>query len=262
MTCTFTDLLTAAAAASLLCISCDRSTSLSYGESPDGPSTEVSVAYLRSLCRDVSVPITGNVTIRGRVTANDAYGEFYKSIVVEDATAGIEVEIDRTQLYTLCPLYCEVRIMCQGLSLGRYGSRIELGANPTGDYVVDRISAADIGRYMTVNQTSETDFSVPATTVAQIGQPMIGRTVRIRSLHAVGDAASWCDTDPETGKYVDSERTVADESGVALVVRVRGDAVYAHEPMPAGNFALCGIIEYSSGVYALRITNRGIETER
>ena len=54
-----------------------------------------SVAYLKSLCDGRnSVVVTQEITVQGYVAANDRYGEFTKSLVIEDATGGITVAAD------------------------------------------------------------------------------------------------------------------------------------------------------------------------
>lgn len=246
--------------------SCDSATVLGYdGGDASADETvhpsEVSVAYLRSLATEQSVTLDLPYSVRGRVTATDAYGEYFKTICIEDSTGGIEVLIDGYSLYTIFALYDEVRIECHGLALGRYGSRTELGMPPKGEYVVDRIAWPDIGRYISVYKNVDDSFSPAEVSVSELQPGHLGRTVRIAGLHAVAEGQSWCDTNPESGDFIDSERMVADDRGELLTVCVRGSSLYAAEPLPEGRFALCGIVEYRSGAYALRITNRGIFPE-
>lgn len=247
--------------------SCSRATVLGYddeGQQDDGQTvvhpSEVSIAYLRSLAAGNSTAINRTLSVRGHVTATDAYGELYKSIFVEDSTGGIYVEIDRFSLYTIFALYDEVRIECHGLALGRNGSTIQLGMPPTGEYTVDRIADRDIWRYMSVGSPDD-DFVPVETAIDGLVPELVGRTVKIGGLHAVTTGCAWCDTDPLTGDFTASERTVADDSGATLAVALRGSCIYAAEPVPDGRFTLCGILEYRSGAYALRITNRGIIAE-
>ena len=61
------------------------------GESPGGD--PVSVAYLKSLYRGYPLRVTDDVELRVVVTANDAYGAFRNTLVVQDATGGIEVKV-------------------------------------------------------------------------------------------------------------------------------------------------------------------------
>ena len=259
----------AAATAALLAVmsallfqACGRATTLGYDDDDrqNGQTvhpSEVSVAYLRSLAVGNSTSIGRTLSVCGRVTATDAYGELYKSICVEDDTGGIYVEIDRFSLYTVFALYDRVRIECHGLALGRDGSTVRLGAPPTGEYTVDRIPDSQIGRYIAV-EPGEGDFAPVVTTIGELAPAMVGRTVKISGLHALQSGCAWCGTDPLTGDFAATEHTVADDTGARLAVVLRGSCVYAAEAVPDGRFTLCGILEYRAGAYALRITNRGI----
>ena len=267
--------LTAVAAAAFFCISCSSSTTLDYDQPGSiseedgnnghalGHPSEVSVAYLRSLALGLSTPIDRPLSIMGYVTANDFFGELYKSIHIEDATGGIDVEIDSYALYTRFALYDRVRVECHGLSLGRYGSSIQLGMPPTGEYTVDRIPVSEIGRYLTAGTHTDDKFTPAAITADSLTPSLAGRTVKIGGLHMseADRGLSWCDIDPLSGAYTDTERTVADDSGTELRVIMRGGCTYAGEPVPDGRFELCGIVEYRSGACALRITNRNINME-
>ena len=244
---------------------CGKATTLGYDDDQkdDGVEvhpSEVSIAYLRSLAVGNSTAINRTLSIHGRVTANDAYGELYKSICVEDATGGIYVEIDRFQLYTVFALYDEVHIECHGLALGRNGSTIQLGMPPMGEYTVDRIAASDIGRYIAA-ALPETEFVPVECTIAGLTPALVGRTVKIRGLHAAEAGCAWCDEDLQAGEFIATERTVADDTGAEIAVVLRGSCIYAAEKIPDGRFTLCGVLEYRSGAYALRITNRGIIIE-
>lgn len=240
------------AVAACIASACSSATSPGYGHTP----SEVSIAHLRSMGRGESTVIRDDIAIRGRVTANDAFGEFFKSIVVEDATGGIEILFDLYNLHRTFPLYAELTLHCQGLALGRYGSMLVLGEQPTGEYVVDRIAAVDTRRFTVRRAENDADIEFPTVTIPALSPQHIGRTVRIERLTA--DTGRWCDRDPETGTATDSERTARDSDGNTLRILLDRRCEYAEETMPHGVFTLCGIVEYRDGGYALRITNRGI----
>ena len=70
---------------------------------------------------------------------------------------------------------------------------------------------------------------------------------------------TWCDTDPETGRAVATEREIVDTRGRTFTVRTAATCVYAKEPLPQGTGSLYGIIDYFAGKYTLRVTNREAE---
>ncbi len=72
--------------------------------------------------------ITEDLIIEGIVTANDKTDNFYKSIVIQDSTAGITVRLDGFSLFNIYPIGRKIFIRLKGLWLGDYGSTIQLGA--------------------------------------------------------------------------------------------------------------------------------------
>lgn len=220
--------------------------------------SQVSIAYLRSLAVGESVTIDKPYSVSGLVTATDAYGEYFMCICIEDSTGGLELLIEGYALYRRFALYDRVRVECHGLAVGRYGSRIQLGAPPSGEYVVDRIAESDIGRYISEESAAAEPFEPVTASIAELRPEYVGRTVMVEGLHSADAGTGWCATEPQTGRFADTERIVADDWGRELTVCLRGGCRYAAEPIPDGRFALCGILEYRSGAFALRITNRGI----
>lgn len=244
----------------LLAAACTRGGELG---APDDADTLLSrnvrsIAQLKSLCRDEPVRITADTRIEGIVTGNDSYGEFPKSLVIEDSTGGIRIAIDRTRLYRLFPLFDRCRVECTGLTLASYGGTIWLGSRPDGTYGVGRIAGTDIDRYLTRLDNARRPAPLRLT-LARLAAHHIGRYVRIDGLTFAGDAGrSWCDRDPETGRTLSTDRTARDGEGRTLVVRTDAACLYADEPIPHGTGSLCGILETFGGTLQLRVTRHEI----
>ena len=76
---------------------------------------DISIAYLHSLADGRSQRLRGDMWIEGCVVLNDKLGESYKSFVLYDGTAGIEVKVDLEDVDRVLPLYAGLRIRCEGL---------------------------------------------------------------------------------------------------------------------------------------------------
>ncbi len=125
---------------------CDRATEPQFTVCP--PESQHSVAYLKSLCDGKSsVAITQEITIRGFVTANDLYGEFYRTIVVEDTSGGIAIAAEGAPLADLFPFGIVANVRCNGLTLCDYGGKIRLGTTP-GDNGAGCIPREELARYI------------------------------------------------------------------------------------------------------------------
>ena len=76
------------------------------------------------------IKIPSNVIIEGVVVADDESGNYYEEIVIEDSTAGIEVLLNGSDLYTQYRIGQRIFINCGGSSslyLGSYGAAVQLG---------------------------------------------------------------------------------------------------------------------------------------
>ncbi|MGL6022167.1 MAG: DUF5689 domain-containing protein [Chitinophagaceae bacterium] len=73
------------------------------------------------------IPDDANWVIQGVVVSSDRNGNFYKCIHIQDTTAGIQVLIDGSGLYTTYPVGMRIFIKLAGLGLLSYNNQIELG---------------------------------------------------------------------------------------------------------------------------------------
>ncbi len=95
------------------------------------------IAEIKDIYTAAKKPVTiqGNVVIGGRVTTSDKVGNLYKSLYIQDETAGIEIKIGKNGLYNEFKLGQWVYVNCDGLTVGDYNGMIQIGyADPTGEY--------------------------------------------------------------------------------------------------------------------------------
>lgn len=72
--------------------------------------------------------ILEDLIIEGVVIANDQTDNFYKSIVVQDSTAGITIRLDGYSLFNVYPIGRKLFIRLKGLWMGDYAGMVQLGA--------------------------------------------------------------------------------------------------------------------------------------
>ena len=76
-----------------------------------------------------------NCVIKGQVTTSDQVGNLYKSLYIQDETAGIEIKIGKNGLYNEYKLGQWLYVDCSGLTVGDYNGMINIGyEDPTGEY--------------------------------------------------------------------------------------------------------------------------------
>lgn len=103
---------------------------------PDVPVTHSVRALLRLL--DAYDPFTGgdttcissDITVAGRVAANDKSGNFYKQIILQDDSAALTIRLDHSSLYNDFQEGRKLYLHCKGLWLGYDGGLPVLGYSP------------------------------------------------------------------------------------------------------------------------------------
>ncbi|MBL7825411.1 MAG: OB-fold nucleic acid binding domain-containing protein, partial [Saprospiraceae bacterium] len=70
--------------------------------------------------------ITEDLVIGGVVVMDDRSGNYYKTIVIQDSTGGIEVKFSNGFLYNRYPVGRKIYIKCKGLTLTDYNELIQL----------------------------------------------------------------------------------------------------------------------------------------
>jgi hypothetical protein len=198
--------------------------------------------------------ITQDIVIKGIVTANDESGNIYKKFFIQDSTAGIDVEIDASNLYTAFKVGQRVFIECKGLYLGLYGGALELGYPFNGS--IGRMPAAIASAHI-FRDSLPGKKPVPIVLDPVIGGPFgkyIGMLVGI-------NAVSF----PEAGQayapgLVTTSRTVADADGTALtldgfpvILYNSGYSTFANNLLPYGIGTLQGILTIFNSKYEFLI---------
>ena len=229
------------------------------GQYNDRPKGRISIAHLKTMAKSASATIVDDISIEGYVVANDLFGEYYRSIVVSDASGGVEVSVDLLNTATEFPISARVVIHCSGLSIGSNAGRLVLGAQPEAEYTIDRIPRDEISRYISVDKSNPQAIKATPLAIGELTATHIGNYVVIRDL-SFGDQAgkAWCERDQLTGKHITTQRTAYDRNGQDIAIRIISTCDYRDEAIPSGEGDIYGIVECFNGEYSLRIVNHGI----
>lgn len=219
---------------------------------------EVSIAYLKSLCKGDHYRIVNDYMVRGVVVATDWLGELYKRAIIVDKTGGLEIAIESRNICEHLPIYSEVTILCNGLMLSRIGGKIEIGVPPTGEFPLDNINDEMFNRYIRVVGVCG-DFVPITRRIPEIGAKDIGAIIRFDNIRICDEeqGLAWCDSDEE-GNAITTYRTFVDSDGNTLAVRTLPSCLYANEDIPITEISVAGVVDYSDNRYFVRIVNRSI----
>lgn len=226
-------------------------TSCGGGKMPgtDPVERNVSIAYLKSLYNGHPRLITEDYIITGHVTSSDQFGNFYKVLLVEDGTAGIEVKIDMKDLFKTYNIGTEVYVYCNSLTLGAYGKLVQLGTAPHDEYETGYIDGADIGKYIAGKNTSPVEIRPLELGVAELTPQHISRFVVFSGVwfEEADRGVKW------TESGTDTDRILTDAAGNTIAVRTSAHALFAERELPEGTIEIEGILSWFGDDYQLRI---------
>lgn len=213
------------------------------------PGGVISIAALKEMYVDRPATINEEVSIRGKVVSSDQYGNFYKTVCVQDDSGGIAIMVDMEMYFRTFNIYGEVTVYCNSLTLGTYGGEIRLGvlsADGTntvtyisGDYILSAIRAGE-------DFTEVVPEVVP---ISGLSPRHINTYVRIDDVQfeEAGGGVAWC----REGE--DTNRTLVDIEGNRLDVRTSRYARFADRVLPEGSGYICGVLGYFNGSFQLRV---------
>lgn len=186
--------------------------------------------------------VTADRIISGVVVANDATGNFYKSITIQDATAAIQVNIDGFELHALFPLGRRVFIKVKGLWLGDFRRYVQLGGSvdrsvPASPELVP-IHMALLDQYVVRGEAGQR-ITPLVLGINQLTDQHQGMLVSIRQVEFIPVDANKVYADGLNKVAV--SRSFGDCLGNAMVMRTSGYASFANARTPSGHGAITGI---------------------
>lgn len=219
-------------------------------ENPQPPEMEqtVSIAFLKTLYKGAPVRITGEYLIEGAVVSNDRDGNFYKTLVVDDGTSGIEMKLDMEDIFLTYWIHGRVTVRCNGLWLGSYGGTLQLGSAPFGGYETQNISPNEIAEHLFPDNNFYGEVIPRRLGFSELTVRDISTYVAFTDVQFADEEAgilSWAEEDADT------DRHLVDAAGDTLTVRTSCHAKFAFRSLPIGNGRIEGVVSCFNGKYQL-----------
>jgi len=209
-----------------------------YPQDPDITPTHT-IKQLQQMYTNAPVTITEDVILSGIVVGSDSTGNLYKKIVVQDATAGIDIEIDQTNLFNTYPVGKRVYIYAKGLTLATYGGMLELGLGINDQNQPIRIPGSVLSQYI-VTGTSNNVVVPVEVTIDQLNENYQNMLVKVLGV----EFSNLDDTYADAVNKLTTNRTIKDCSGNTLTVRTSGYASFAGTKVPQGHGNMTGIYTF------------------
>ena len=197
--------------------------------------------------------INDDLVIGGVVVMDDRSGNYYKTLVIQDSTGGIEVKFSNGYLYNRYPVGRKIYIRCQGLVLGDYNKLIQL----SGGTIEENGQVSDIG--LTENQERTNIVKgflgdAPTPTVVGINQlnaNLVSTLVKIEGVEFTG--ADSGETYADALTLTSLNRTFENCAGVQLILRTSGFSDFAIQKTPTGKGSITGVLGIFGSTYQLYI---------
>ncbi len=220
-----------------------------------------SIAYLKSIYNNYPYHITQDIAIEGVVTANNAYGEFPYSLIVEDRSGAIQIDYDTDDVNCVSLgmiVGSTVKVICSGLWIGSVGGMLSVGDAPQDNYPTTKISAQKFNINVRLCD-AESIIPIPETiTIGELTTDHILKYVYVQNLRVVwGDDShtTFCSRNAQSGHTEYTEHTLVDPKGDTITLSVSSSVRYADDTLPTDLFSVWAIVEYFNGEYRLRIVN-------
>jgi len=186
--------------------------------------------------------ITEDKIIKAVVVADDRTGNYYKTLVVQDSTGGMEVKINATNLFNTFPVGRRIYIKLNGLTIGDYNGNFQLGGDVYKDDSnrdrIGNIEEPEIDKYI-----AKGEFNVPITptvkTITELGDADINTLIQLNGIEVA--ESDLGQTYSDAVNKVNTNRSLKDCSNKVIIMRTSGYASFAGNVMPQGNGTITAI---------------------
>lgn len=191
-----------------------------------------------------------HTVIKGRVVSSDETGNIYKSVIIYDGSAALNIAINAYDLFETYQYGQEVVIDVTDLKIGGYNGLMQLGGEGTynnapsmtfmeSDLFASHAQANGLANPALVDTIPAT---IPDVTAAkQSTEGLIlwqSRLVRFDNVCWDAPGKPYAEGGNSTNRYI------IDENGNRLLVRNSGYASFKNELLPAGYGSVTGILSY------------------
>lgn len=218
-------------------------------------SVNMKIDSLKNMYTGSIFKVTNDWIIAGVVTADDKSGNFYKTIVIEDATAGISIRLDLSNFYVDYPIGRRVFVKLNGLYVGAYGGLIQLGGwvDSSGTTPsVQPIPSSLISDHLVggVYNLNPQPASVNITDLSSDIDKWQNRFIELDSAEfGIGDTNKTF-ADPIALTYGEYDITQCTNGG-SILLRTSGYSSFAGQPLPNGKGKIRGICTVYNGTLQL-----------
>ena len=225
------------------CVDNDFDTPPVSGQDPD-ITPNATIAKVKALYVNGNVRTIDSAYIfKAVVIADDKEGNFYKSIVLQDSTGAINIQIDQSEYHSAYKVGRNVYVKCQGLVIGDYNGLIQLGGyvdNSSPTPSVGRIPQSLVARYLVGGAWNQPYDTLVVSSISALNNTTDqNKLVRLNNVHFETPCQTWADMAGQTS----GNRNLLDASSNVIVVRTSNFASFAAKLIPGGTGSVIGVFQ-------------------
>lgn len=188
--------------------------------------------------------ITGDFYLKAKVTTSDETGNLFKYLYVEDATGGIRVNINKSNLYqdARFKLGKNVIIKLKDLYIGKFNGEFQIG-QPNGSNI-GQIAENVVYKYFIDSKEAATPLVPTEKTISELTATDVGRWIKIKGVEF--SAA-------DLGTSFGGTRTIEDCSGKTIPLVTSSFASFASKEVDSGKGDIYAILTQNNSKLQLLI---------
>lgn len=215
------------------------------GSDPNLTATHT-IAQLKQMYTGTRVPLTDDIIIQGVIAADDRTGNFYKTLILQDSTAGIAIRLDQSGLFNNYMQGRRIFIKCKGLFLGAYNGLVQLGGGATAGSAteVDPVPSTLIDKFLVRGSLNNPVTYITVTNLSDLNDTYQNRLIKLENVQfAAADAGyRYADGTLQLSKNCTIEQYDANCNVIGtIILRNSGFATFANDLTPTGKGSLYAI---------------------
>lgn len=203
--------------------------------------------------------ISEDLIIAGVVVMDDRSGNYYKSIVIQDSTGGIELKFNDGFLYNQYPIGRTLYIKCKDLILTDYNGLTQLiGSTKEEAGVLSGVGITEVQAREQILKglVSQVPPAPKVISVNQLSDPnLVSTLIRLDNVQFIKADTGKTFADPVTRNSLN--RTLEDCNGTTFIMRTSGYSDFAASLTPGTNGSITAVLGTFGGTPQLFIRNTG-----
>lgn len=197
--------------------------------------------------------------VRGRIVSNDETGNIFKTLMIEDETAGMAFSVNISKLYQNYKYGEEIAVDVTGLYIGAYGNNMQIGGAPTDREYPSRIEEEVWTEAATVQGDPEPDkvvvYEVTMEQLDQLKQNPSDLLAWQNRLVILKDMRFEKPGQPMGESQTTVSRYVVGPNGQRIPLRNSGYSTWWAQLQPAGTGSITAVLSYFNRDWQLMLSS-------